>query len=225
MKRTNVIGAFLVCVGLSQSPSARANESLAARAPNPSTTQPGVGAPGRRWSIELGSGALVSNVRESHLDGYSLAPVELTLSRAFAKVYLDNFLGGIFEGSPEALVRGYNTVVMRGIESRLDGASFGLRYDFTKSGGRLTPFTETTVGLAFVDSRGITVNGRDRGLGQDFNFNFTVSAGLRYDLNERWFVRLAAVFSHYSNAGLSEPERENRQIDALGPVLSLGFRF
>jgi len=215
MVRTNATGAFVVCIALNSLHSALAND----------VTQFTALPPANRWSVELGSGALVSNVRESHLDGYTLAPVELTLARSFNKIYPDRFLGGIFQGSPEALVRGYHTVIVHGIESRLDGMNVGVRYNFSRPGGQLVPFAESTVGFAFADSRGITVNGEDRGLGQDFNFNFTVSAGVRFDFSERWFVRLAAVYSHYSNAGLSEPERENRQIDAAGPVLSLGFRF
>lgn len=213
--RRKAIATVIVSLSLSALHSVRASDTVSFGALPPAS----------RWSVELGSGALVSNVRESHLDGYTLVPVELTLSRSFDTVYVENFLGGIFKGSPEILARGHHTFIVHGVESRLDGMNFGVRYNFTRPGGRLVPFAESTVGFAFTDSRGLTVDGQDRGLGQDFNFNFTLSAGLRLDVNKHWFVRLAAVYSHYSNAGLSEPERDNRQIDAVGPMLSAGYRF
>lgn len=225
MKTTKVICTLLACFGVTQSHSALASGTGGSSEAGNQTIALDVSAPNCRWLVESGAGALVSNVRTAHEDGYTLVPVELTLSRSFDKVYLGDFLGGIFQGSPEALFRGHHTVIVHGIESRLDGVNFGLRYNFTKPGGRAIPFAETTVGFAFADSRGISVNGQDRGLGQDFNFNFTVASGLRYDLNERWYVRLATVYSHYSNAGLSEPERKNRQIDGVGAVLSVGCRF
>jgi hypothetical protein len=173
-----------------------------------------------RWGVELGTGALFSNVRVSHLDGYSLLPIELTLTRSFGRVGS----GSALEGNAEALVRGYHTVVLLyGTESRLDGFNFGGRYNFLALGERLVPFVESTGGLAFADSRKVTIDGEDHGLGQDFNFNFTLSVGLRYAFTKRGFVRIAAICSHYSNAGLSEPERSNRQIDAVGPMFTLGF--
>jgi hypothetical protein len=173
------------------------------------------------WSAELGTGLLFSNIRVAHLDSYTLMPIELTLTRSFDKVFADSR----FEGTPEALVRAYHTVVLHGIESRLDGFSLGGRYSFDRVTPNLIPFVEATGGIAFTDSRQVTLDGHDRGLGQDFNFNFTFALGLRYDITERWFTRISALYSHYSNAGLSEPERSNRQIDAFGPVLTVGLRF
>lgn len=225
MNAKSVMGAVVVWIGFSQLSPAHANGSNGALGSNDYTTRVVSSKPPDPWSVEVGAGVLVSNVRTSHEDGYTLAPIEFTLSRSFGAVYLDAFLGGVFQGSLEILVGGYHTVIVHGIESHLDGAKFGARYNFTTAHSRLVPFAENTVGFAFADSRGLTVNGQDRGLGQDFNFNFTISGGLRYDVNDRWFVRLAAVYSHYSNAGLSEPERRNRQIDGVGPVLTFGFRF
>lgn len=63
------------------------------------------------------------------------------------------------------------------------------------------------------------------GLGQDFNFKFSVNTGIRYDINDAWFIRLMAEYAHFPNAGLSEPARQNRAIDAAGPQPSVGCRF
>lgn len=47
------------------------------------------------------------------------------------------------------------------------------------------PFAEVSVGGAWADARHYTVNGEQRGLGENFNFNFALAAGLRYDVNDR----------------------------------------
>lgn len=179
----------------------------------------------RKWSMDLGSGGLFSNVRDSKLDRYTLVPVELSLARSFDRVYLEHFRGGILQGSPEVFLKGHGTVVQDGVESHLAGFNLGARYNFTKPDWPAIPFAEATVGLAWADARPTAVNGRQHGLGERFNFNFTVAAGLRYDVSDHWFVRLEGVYSHYSNGGLSEPQYKNKAIDAVGPVLSIGFRF
>lgn len=91
----------------------------------------------------------------------------------------------------------------------------------------LTPFVEGTVGFAFADSRGENnpSTGANIGLGQDFNFAFGASTGIRYDFAQNWFTRVACQYYHYSNAGLSEPARANNAIDALGPIVSVGYQF
>ena len=52
-----------------------------------------------------------------------------------------------------------------------------------------------------------------------------MGAGFKYQICNDWFVRLAAEYQHISNAGLSEPGSANHPIDALGPVLSVGYQF
>ncbi|MGF1678228.1 MAG: acyloxyacyl hydrolase [Candidatus Methylacidiphilales bacterium] len=54
---------------------------------------------------------------------------------------------------------------------------------------------------------------------------FAVAAGARYDFTDEWFLRGAVVFTHVSNAGLSEPQFDNESLDGIGPQLSLGYRF
>ncbi len=74
--------------------------------------------------------------------------------------------------------------------------------------------------IAFADS-----NPQEGGLGQDFNFTFTVGAGVKYLIDDHWFVRGGGEYQHVSNAGLSEPEFPNHPIDELGPKLSFGYSF
>ncbi len=177
------------------------------------------------WSIEIGSGLLIDSVR-TDLPGYTLVPAELAASLQCDNVSLDNFVGGIFRGNTEFVFRGFGMAVVHGIESRFMGINLGPRYNFVQQGWKFVPFVEGTVGFAFTDSQGVTTLNRGQiGQGQDFMFNFGIATGIRYDINDSWFVRFSAIYSHFSNAGLSEPERKNRAIDAAGPMLSLGYCF
>jgi hypothetical protein len=178
-----------------------------------------------KWSIELGSGAIFSNVRDSSLDSYTIVPIRLTLSYAFDPVNATNFAGGWFDGYPEAVVDGYYDRVTSGVESYIAGFHFGGRYNFTHLQGPVTPFFELLVGAGWADAHQFYSNGNYHGLGENFNFNFSGAIGARYDITKQLFTRLSVEYTHYSNAGLSEPQHSNKAIDALGPILSLGIRF
>jgi opacity protein-like surface antigen len=177
------------------------------------------------WSLELGSGILVSDIRTDNT-GYTFIPVNLTAALKLDDVTLDNVYGGMFRGYTEWVLRGFGMIVAHGIESRFVGMNMGPRYHFCQPGWKLKPFIEGNVGFAFTDSRGLTTLDRgDIGQGQDFAFNFGIIGGVRYDIDDTWFVRLSGVFTHFSNAGLSEPDNHNNSIDAAGPELSVGIHF
>ena len=177
------------------------------------------------WSLETGSGLLISDIRTDN-KGYTLVPAELTASLKLDDVSLDKELGGILRGYTEFVFRGYGMAVKNGIEDRFVGMNYGPRYNFVQPGWDLIPYVEGNVGFGFTDSRGYTdpVKGQ-QGQGQDFCFNFGIGLGFRYDISPSWFMRVAGNYTHFSNAGLSEPGRKNRSIDAAGPQLTFGYRF
>ncbi|MDB6064556.1 MAG: hypothetical protein JWR26_764 [Pedosphaera sp.] len=181
--------------------------------------------PEGKWAAELGSGVTFSNIRNSKIAGYTLVPVQLSLSRRLDGARLENFAGGWFRGTPEVILMGRYTGVAHGVESYIAEFGFGGRYNFEQPGRRWSPFGELTVGLAWADAHPFLVDGVQHGLGQDFNFAFTASTGVRYDITDRTYMRLSLVYSHYSNGALSEPAHSNKAIDALGPMLSFGVRF
>jgi opacity protein-like surface antigen len=172
------------------------------------------------WSIELGSGVMWSNVRTDEPASYRIVPIDLTAALAVDDVSLDHFLGGIFRGYTEFQFRGQYMDITKGPENRFAGLLVGPRYNFVQPGWKIIPFVEGTVGIGFADSRP-----QLNGLGQDFNFTFGVGAGVKYQLSCDWYLRLAAEYQHISNAGLSEPGAANHPVDALGPVLSVGYSF
>ncbi len=178
----------------------------------------------KNWSIELGSGFMLSDVR-TDLPGYTLVPAKLTASTPVDDVSLDNWCDGIFRGYTEFYFRGFGYAVVHGTESRFIGAGFGPRYNFVQPGWKWVPFVEGNVGFGFTDSQGVTLARGQVGQGQDFCFNFGIGTGVRYDINECWFARLSGTYMHFSNGGLSEPGRKNRAMDAAGPEISVGYRF
>jgi opacity protein-like surface antigen len=174
------------------------------------------------WSLEAGSGVLFSNVRSSSLDGYTLVPASLMASLKLDDPGEDE---GWWRGYSEFAFRPYGMAVTHGAESRIVGMDFGPRYNFVRPGWKLVPFIGAMVGFGFADTKAYSNPLTPYGLGQDFNFQFTVNTGVRYDINDSWYVRLTLEYVHFSNAGLSEPARQNRAIDAAGPQLSFGYRF
>lgn len=174
------------------------------------------------WSLEFATGAIFSNMRNSELDGYTLIPGRLV---AALRLDDDSPDEGCWRGYTEFLFGATGMWIAHGPESHILGANFGPRYTFVQPGWCVQPFIESTVGFGFADSRGKQHDGQDIGLGQDFNFNFTVSSGLRIPISDDWYVKIAGFYTHYSNASLSEPRHENRAIDAIGPELSVGWRF
>jgi opacity protein-like surface antigen len=219
MKLTNVLCGALAGLALA----AMASPALAGTEMKDSKDMKGMTPPevcNPDWTIELGSGVQFSNVRVSDsYAGYTMVPTELTAALKVDDVSLDNFAGGIFRGYTEFLFRGQYDVITHGPEDYYAGVLVGPRYNFVQPGWKIVPFVEGTVGIGFANSRP-----QLGGLGQDFNFSFEVAAGAKYQINCDWSVRLAVQYQHISNAGLSSPVKNN-PIDALGPVLSLGYSF
>ena len=154
-----------------------------------------------------------------------MVPAHFTAALRLDDDTLENFAGGVFRGHTEFLFRGFGIAVVHGTESRFIGVGLGPRYNFVQPGWKWVPFIEGNVGIAFTDSQGVTLTRGQVGQGQDFCFQFGIAAGTRYDITEDWFLRLSGVYTHFSNAGLSEPGRKNRALDAAGPELSFGYRF
>jgi opacity protein-like surface antigen len=181
-------------------------------------TPPAVG--DKDWTIELGSGALWSNVRTGEPDkAYTIIPISLTASLKLDNVGLDNEWGGILRGYSEFFFRADYDQIARGPENHYEGGIVGPRYNFVQPGWVVIPYVEGGVGFVFADSKP-----QLGGLGQDFNFTFITGAGAKYNITDDFFVRLGVEYQHVSNAGLSDPI-PNNAIDGLGPKLSFGYTF
>jgi opacity protein-like surface antigen len=172
------------------------------------------------WTLELGSGVTWSNVRSGQPNqAYTILPISLTASLRLDDVGLDNYLGGWLRGYSEFFFRGDYDDILHGPETHYEGFIVGPRYNFVQPGWKLIPYAEGGVGIVFADS-----DPKLGGLGQDFNFTFTVGAGAKYLITDQWFIRAGVEYQHVSNAGLSDPI-PNHPIDALGPKISFGYSF
>ena len=171
------------------------------------------------WTLELGSGGLWSNVRNDDDRAYTITPISLTASLRLDDVSLDHELGGILRGYSEFFFRADYDQIVHGPETHYEGVIVGPRYNFVQPNWKVIPYIEGGVGIVFADS-----NPKEGGLGEDFNFTFVVGAGAKYNITDRFFVRLGAEYQHVSNAGLSDPT-PNNAIDAVGPKLSFGYSF
>ncbi|NJK90688.1 MAG: acyloxyacyl hydrolase [Blastochloris sp.] len=123
-------------------------------------------------------------------------------------------------GNTEWIFSGYYDPVVEGPENYFSGALFGPRYNFVQEGWDFIPYIESRVGIGFTDS-GTTMGAQ----GQDFMFTFAVGTGVRYVVNERLEISLGVLYQHFSNGGLSEPQRQNNGLDAIGPVVGVNWRF
>jgi len=189
------------------------------------------------WSVEIGSGVQFGNIRSARAYNNTYVPIDLTAELIVddEQTYRQAIQGNNwYDGYTGFIFRGNYSNVVWGAENEYLGISVGPRYNFTPKGWvdecgyGLVPYIGAEVGFAFADSdpQNTYPNPADQwGLGQDFNFMFGVEAGMRYDFNDTFFLRLAAIYRHYSNAGLSEPQWQNEAIDSIGPQLSFGIHF
>jgi lipid A 3-O-deacylase len=74
-------------------------------------------------------------------------------------------------------------------------------------------------GAGFLDSKGYEVKGAQ---GQDLNLTWFMYLGARLRLEEKLTASLGVYYQHISNGGMN---RVNPGIDAVGPMLSLGWHF
>lgn len=74
-------------------------------------------------------------------------------------------------------------------------------------------------GIGLMDSKGYEVVG---GQGQDFNFNWFLYTGSRFECRNGLSVSVGAYFQHVSNTGL---DKVNPGINSLGPMVNVSWRF
>ena len=84
-------------------------------------------------------------------------------------------------------------------------------------------FMGAGAGLGYADAH--PSDKYDHGLGQCFTFIILASAGVRYDISDRWSVWTGMMWHHLSNANLSEPNKPNIGPDEAGVVTGAAFAF
>lgn len=144
-------------------------------------------------------------------------PIDYTLSEVQLGYMLGRAKGpGWLRGNFEVAGEGFGGGLFEGTGSFVAGFTGWLRYNFVpQPNSRLVPYAQAGGGLTATDLD-------RRILGQDFNFNLGLGAGLRYLISRHWSLNLEYRYQHISNANLS---RRNIGINANGPLLGISYLF
>ncbi len=109
--------------------------------------------------------------------------------------------------------------IVRGPEHYFLGTAAAGELEWRDHSERFAWFFASGGGFGWMDSRGYQVRG---GQGQDFNLNWLIHSGLRYQTRGGWLWSAGVYFQHISNRGMN---RINPGVNALGPTIGLARRF
>lgn len=120
-----------------------------------------------------------------------------------------------WRGNVEVAGEVFGSAIFQGPGTYIAGITVWGRYNFLQPDWRFVPFVQGGMGLTSTDiSRQI--------VGQPFNFNLNIGAGVRYFLAEHWSVNLEARYQHISNANTGP---HNLGINSFGPLLGVSYFF
>lgn len=172
------------------------------------------GDPVERWEFAYESGALWRVGGASPVD-YVILPQLLTWRTPAA-----------FEwrvGPRDLVLRSRFSVllepVVKGPENYFVGATGSGVLEWWNLERTQALFFSSGGGVGLLDSKGYEVVG---GQGQDFNFNWFLYAGGRFQRGEACSVSVGVYFQHISNTGL---DPVNPGINSLGPMVNMSWRF
>jgi opacity protein-like surface antigen len=166
-----------------------------------------------KYELSLNSGVMfspVGAVKNRSTVNYTLTELQLgwmlTDAGNGSSWYRGNFelVGAVMGGA-----------VYDGKGSYIAGVTALARYNFVPPGSRWVPFVQAGGGAELTD-----IN-QDL-LGEHFNFNLDVGAGLRYLINQNWSLSAECRYQHLSNAKLAA---HDVGINAVGPMISLSHFF
>ncbi len=166
----------------------------------------------QRWMLEFQTGAMWRVTDETTQD-YLLLPQHLTLE---PPPHSDFELFGLHM-TLGVYVRFLGDVVVEGPESYYIGMNFGPTLEIWSADEKTSFYFRPGGGAGLVDS-----TDEPGGQGQDFTLNWVLEAGVRRQIGENVTLSLGVYFQHMSNLGMSDP---NPGLDALGPVLGVGWQF
>jgi hypothetical protein len=118
-------------------------------------------------------------------------------------------------GNVEVLGELIGGTVVEGRGSYLAGGTVWIRYNFVEPNWRLIPFVQGGLGAELTDFD-------QRLIGEKFNFNLNVGAGVRYFVKPNLSIDLECLYQHLSNAKLSSTDIG---INAVGPILGVSYYF
>jgi opacity protein-like surface antigen len=165
-----------------------------------------------RFEASVGNGCLFSPfaaIRNRPTLNYTLSEFQL------GYMMTDVAGHGIWRGNWEVANAAFGGRVFEGVGDCIAGATIWLRYNVLPRQSRFAPFVQAGAGGTYTD-----IN--PRLVGQDFNFNLDLGAGVRYLLSSHSSVNLEYRYQHISNANMAD---RNLGVNAHGPMLAVSFFF
>ena len=123
--------------------------------------------------------------------------------------------GGWLRGNWEISLEAMGGEVFSGKGSYIVGGTLWFRYNFVQPNWRVVPYLQAGGGAEALDM--------DRNLiGETFNFNLDVAAGMRCFVARNWALDLECRYQHLSNAKISN---HDIGINAVGPMIGVSYFF
>ena len=165
-----------------------------------------------RWTLDVESGAAWKITNETPLD-YTLAPTIISV-RGSRHLWGKAF-GGKWVVRPTVSVLA--EAILEGPESRYLGFSASPSIEWWNHADSFSLFLQAGGGIGWIDSQDVP-----GAQGQDLTFNWFAKTGVRFRVQERWFLSAAIFFQHMSNRGMTDP---NPGLDTLGGLVGISYAF
>ncbi len=165
-----------------------------------------------RYELTLSSGVLFSPiavVNNRPTLNYTLSTLQ------FGWIFTDVRGPGWLRGDWEATGEVMGGAVFDGKGSYIAGGTLWLKYNFVQPDWRVVPYLGGGVGAEATDFDPTLV-------GETFNFNLNIAAGMKYFITPRWALDLQCRYQHVSNARLSN---HDLGVNAVGPIIGLSYLF
>ncbi|MFO0690111.1 MAG: acyloxyacyl hydrolase [Myxococcota bacterium] len=168
------------------------------------------------FEVELGASAYVSiqktSERRPQID-------DLGAHLRFGWMLTSPAAEGLWRGNTELLVSAQGSAVLVGPGHAFAGGSLAVRRNFVQPGARIVPYAQLEVGALHND---VHENGRQRVVGQDFEFQLGGGVGARYRIGDAWAAYAEVDYRHVSNGGLSN---RNLGLNSAGALFGLSRFF
>ncbi|HXT13276.1 MAG TPA: acyloxyacyl hydrolase [Candidatus Angelobacter sp.] len=165
-----------------------------------------------RYDVTLSSGVMFSPIgadRNRPVENYVLNGLQV--GRMLSSAHGDRWFRGNWEASVEAI----GGAVFQGRGSYLAGATLWGRYNFVQPDWRVAPYLAAGAGAEATDMD-------QRLIGEKFNFNLNIGAGMRWFVSRQWAIDLECRYQHISNATIA---KHDIGINAVGPMVGVSYFF
>jgi lipid A 3-O-deacylase len=165
-----------------------------------------------RYDVTVMSGPMFSPIGADHnrsTENYALSGLQ------FGWMLSDVGGGGWLRGNWEVSLEAMGGAVFAGKGSYIAGGTLWARYNFIPQNWCVAPYLQAGLGAEGTDMD-------PRLIGETFNFNLDVAAGMRCFMTRTWALDLEFRYQHISNGTIA---KHDIGINAVGPMLGVTYLF